>query len=66
VPGVSATARQPVSVGRQVGPGDGEAVLPCGGDGAPTNMVFIPPGTFRMGSPTNEVDRLTGKVRRRT
>jgi formylglycine-generating enzyme required for sulfatase activity len=26
---------------------------------APTNMVFIPPGTFRMGSPTNEVDRQT-------
>ena len=25
--------------------------------GQPTNMVFIPPGTFRMGSPTNEVDR---------
>src|SRR5437667_11353965 len=24
---------------------------------APTNMVFIPPGTFRMGSPSNEVDR---------
>src|SRR6267143_999634 len=24
----------------------------------PTNMVFIPPGTFRMGSPSNEVDRL--------
>ncbi len=24
----------------------------------PTNMVFIPPGTFRMGSPTNEVGRL--------
>jgi len=24
---------------------------------APTNMVFIPPGTFRMGSPMNEVDR---------
>lgn len=23
----------------------------------PTNMVFIPPGTFRMGSPTNEADR---------
>jgi formylglycine-generating enzyme required for sulfatase activity len=22
-----------------------------------TNLVFIPPGTFRMGSPTNEVDR---------
>ena len=25
--------------------------------GAPTNLVFIPPGTYRMGSPTNEVDR---------
>jgi formylglycine-generating enzyme required for sulfatase activity len=25
---------------------------------APTNLAFIPPGTFRMGSPTNEVDRL--------
>jgi formylglycine-generating enzyme required for sulfatase activity len=24
---------------------------------APTNMVFIPPGTFRMGSPEHEVDR---------
>jgi len=24
---------------------------------APTNLVFIPPGTFRMSSPTNEVDR---------
>jgi formylglycine-generating enzyme required for sulfatase activity len=24
---------------------------------AHTNLVFIPPGTFRMGSPTNEVDR---------
>jgi formylglycine-generating enzyme required for sulfatase activity len=24
---------------------------------APTNFVFIPPGTFRMGSPTNEIDR---------
>jgi formylglycine-generating enzyme required for sulfatase activity len=24
---------------------------------APANLVFIPPGTFRMGSPTNEVDR---------
>ena len=23
-----------------------------------TNMVFIPPGKFRMGSPSNEVDRL--------
>ena len=25
---------------------------------APMEMVFIPPGTFRMGSPSNEVDRL--------
>jgi len=25
---------------------------------APTNMVFIPPGTFRMGSPSNEMDRI--------
>jgi formylglycine-generating enzyme required for sulfatase activity len=24
---------------------------------APTNLVFIPPGTFRMGSPPDEVDR---------
>ena len=24
---------------------------------APTNMVFIPPGSFRMGSPSNEVER---------
>ena len=24
---------------------------------APTNLVFIPPGTFRMGSPTNELYR---------
>jgi len=29
--------------------------------GAPTNMVFIPPGTFRMGSPTNEVDRFSNE-----
>jgi formylglycine-generating enzyme required for sulfatase activity len=28
---------------------------------APTNMVFIPPGTFRMGSPTNEVDRYSNE-----
>jgi len=28
---------------------------------APTNMVFIPPGTFRMGSPTNEADRSGGE-----
>lgn len=26
---------------------------------SPINMVFIPPGSFRMGSPTNEVDRST-------
>jgi eukaryotic-like serine/threonine-protein kinase len=25
----------------------------------PTNMVFIPPGTFRMGSPVDEVDRFS-------
>jgi len=25
----------------------------------PTNLVFIPPGSFRMGSPTSEVERLT-------
>jgi len=25
--------------------------------GPPSNMVFIPPNTFTMGSPTNEVDR---------
>ena len=23
-----------------------------------TNMVFVPPGTFRMGSPSNEADRM--------
>ncbi len=28
---------------------------------APTNLLFIPPGRFRMGSPTNEVDRLNGE-----
>ena len=28
---------------------------------APTNMVFIPPGTFRMGSPPNEVGRMVGE-----
>ncbi len=27
--------------------------------GAPTNMVFIPPNTFTLGSPTNEVGRST-------
>ena len=28
---------------------------------APTNLVFIPPGTFRMGSPTDEVDRYSSE-----
>jgi formylglycine-generating enzyme required for sulfatase activity len=28
---------------------------------ARTNMAFIPPGTFRMGSPTNEVDHIPGE-----
>jgi formylglycine-generating enzyme required for sulfatase activity len=28
---------------------------------APTNMVFIPPGTFMMGSPTNETDRFANE-----
>jgi formylglycine-generating enzyme required for sulfatase activity len=27
----------------------------------PTNMVFIPPGSFRMGSPTDEVDRYSSE-----
>ena len=29
---------------------------------APTNMVFIPPGTFRMGSPLDEVDASSSEV----
>jgi formylglycine-generating enzyme required for sulfatase activity len=28
---------------------------------SPTNMVFIPPGTFRMGSPSNEIDRFANE-----
>ena len=28
---------------------------------SPTNVAFIPPGTFRMGSPTNELDRSTNE-----
>lgn len=28
---------------------------------APTNLVFIPPGTFRMGSPSNELDRVNNE-----
>ena len=27
----------------------------------PANMVFIPPGTFRMGSPTNEAGRFASE-----
>ncbi|MDB6027170.1 MAG: hypothetical protein JWM68_3393 [Verrucomicrobiales bacterium] len=28
---------------------------------SPTNMVFIPPNSFKMGSPTNELDRSTNE-----
>jgi formylglycine-generating enzyme required for sulfatase activity len=28
---------------------------------APTNMAFVPPGTFRMGSPVNETDRFANE-----
>jgi formylglycine-generating enzyme required for sulfatase activity len=38
-------------------PATGQRFYRAGVFTAPTNMVFIPPGTFRMGSPTNEVDR---------
>jgi len=38
-------------------PATGQRFYRAVGFAAPTNMVFIPPGTFRMGSPTNEVDR---------
>ena len=30
----------------------------------PANMVFIPPNTFTMGSPTNELDRSSSKARK--
>lgn len=38
-------------------PATGQRFYRAGVFAAPTNLVFIPPGTFRMGSPTNEVDR---------
>lgn len=38
-------------------PATGQRFYRAGVFTAPTNMVFIPPGTFRMGSPTNEVGR---------
>jgi formylglycine-generating enzyme required for sulfatase activity len=38
-------------------PATGQRFYRVGVFAAPTNLVFIPPGTFRMGSPTNEVDR---------
>ena len=38
-------------------PATGQRFYRAGVFAAPTNMVFIPPGTFRMGSPTNEVGR---------
>ncbi|MCC6822249.1 MAG: formylglycine-generating enzyme family protein [Verrucomicrobia subdivision 3 bacterium] len=38
-------------------PATGQRFYRAGVFPAPTNMVFIPPGTFMMGSPTNEVDR---------
>jgi formylglycine-generating enzyme required for sulfatase activity len=40
------------------GPATGRRFYRAVAFAAPTNLVFIPPGTFRMGSPTNEVDRL--------
>jgi formylglycine-generating enzyme required for sulfatase activity len=39
------------------GPATGRRFYRAQGFKAPTNMVFIPPGTFRMGSPTNEAGR---------
>ncbi len=40
-------------------PATGKRFYRAVGMEAPRGMVFIPPGTFRMGSPTNEEDRLT-------
>ncbi len=37
----------------------GKRFYRAGAFAVPTNLVFIPPGTFRLGSPTNEVDRFT-------
>jgi formylglycine-generating enzyme required for sulfatase activity len=39
------------------GPATGQRFYRAAAFAAPTNLVFIPPGTFMMGSPTNEVDR---------
>ncbi len=36
-------------------------VLGGGNTNAPTGMVWIPPGTFTMGSPTNEVSRFSNE-----
>jgi formylglycine-generating enzyme required for sulfatase activity len=38
-------------------PATGKRFYRAAGTGAPTNMVFVPPGTFWMGSPTNETER---------
>ena len=38
-------------------PATGKRFYRAGVFAAPTNMVFIPPGTFRMGSPNSEEDR---------
>ena len=34
-----------------------QAIQAGGAFAAPANMVFIPPGTFQMGSPPDEKDR---------
>lgn len=39
-------------------PATGKRLYRAGVFSAPTNMVFIPPGTFRMGSPASELDRV--------
>jgi formylglycine-generating enzyme required for sulfatase activity len=39
-------------------PATGERFYRAAVFAAPTNMVFIPPGTFRMGSPSNELGRI--------
>src|SRR5258705_10236337 len=38
-------------------PARGQRFYRAGVFAAPTNLAFIPPGTFMMGSPSNEVDR---------
>src|SRR4029077_8552154 len=38
-------------------PATGQRFYRAAAFAAPTNLVFIPPGTFMMGSPTNEADR---------